>query len=70
MTIKINGRELEKIEELERLEQHYFEVIKTTAYIILGCIAVVCLPGIVNAIASMGLDIGPARIINAFKAIK
>ncbi|ACT00240.1 hypothetical protein [Paenibacillus sp. JDR-2] len=70
MTIKINGREIEKIEELERLEQHYFEVLKTTAYIILGCIAVVCLHGVIDALAGMGFDFGTDRLINAFKAFK
>jgi len=65
LKVTINGK---RVEDLERKELHYYEVIKSSIYIIAGALAIVCLPGLLDIIA--GLNIGADRVVDAFKMLQ
>ncbi|MFC5528453.1 hypothetical protein [Cohnella yongneupensis] len=70
MKVMINGRELqERMESLGQREQSYFEVIKTAAIFIAGALLIICLPGVVDAIADVLDRFGP-HIVHAYRAIR
>ncbi|MGG1638252.1 hypothetical protein [Paenibacillus sp. NRS-1760] len=71
MRVIVNGRDLtERTESLGEKEKHYFEVIKSAVYCIVGAIAIICLPGVFHFIASLPIDFGADSVINSFKILR
>ncbi|MGM0882577.1 MAG: hypothetical protein ACQEXQ_16240 [Bacillota bacterium] len=70
MKIKVNGLDLtERTVSLGEREKHYFEVIKSAVYFIIGAVAIICLPGVLHIVAGLPIDFGADRIVDAFKIL-
>lgn len=69
MKVTMNGRDLnERVETLERREEHYFEVIQSAVYFIVGIVMFVCLSSLLHLTTGIPVDFGADRIIDAFKS--
>lgn len=71
MKVTINGRDLaERVDVLGKQEQHYFEVVKSAIYLIVGAFIVICLPTVLHLITFVPFDLGAGGISNAFKILR